>query len=253
MKSKMLIGNWKMNKNQIEIKKFSKTFLKLIENKPLKKIIFGFAISSINLLFTKELFKSNKNIIISAQDAFYKENGAFTGCDSWSQIKSAGIKCSIIGHSERRSMFNDTDEIINKKIISLTNNGMKAILCVGESLEERENNSFVKKIKYQISEALKNISFDAIKNLIIAYEPIWAIGTGKSASSNDAEEICKLIRDEIRKMYNEKIANDIYILYGGSVNLSNIKEYLNMPNIDGGLVGGASLIPTDFYKMGEII
>ncbi len=252
MRKKLIIGNWKMNKNKYEILDFVNTFQNNINDDEIK-CNYGFAPSSIYLSFLKEAFKKNNKVIISAQDAHYEEKGAFTGSNSWSQLKDIEVSFSIIGHSERREMFGDTDEVVNKKTKKLLEENIVPILCVGESLKEREANNADKIVKDQIELALKDVSKEQVKKLIIAYEPIWAIGTGKSATSKDAQDMCLAIRNKIKNLYDESISSKIIILYGGSVNEKNGKEYLTQNDIDGALVGGASLDAKLFIDLLKVI
>ncbi|MGL5246508.1 MAG: triose-phosphate isomerase [Mycoplasmoidaceae bacterium] len=252
MRKKLIIGNWKMNKTKKEILDFVKDFQNEIKNLNLN-CDYGVAPSSIYLDFTKEAFKDNNKIIISAQDAHFEEKGAFTGANSWSQLKDIGIKYSIIGHSERREMFGDTNTVVNKKITKLLQEKIVPILCVGESLEDRESGNANNVVSKQLEMALIGIEEDKIKSLVIAYEPIWAIGTGKSATSQDAENMCCEIRTKIKCLFGEEIANKIIILYGGSVNDKNGKEYLSQENIDGALVGGASLDAKLFVSLLKVV
>ncbi len=248
MKKKLIIGNWKMNKNPIEIKEYINE-LKDEINKGDINCDFGIAPSSINIVLVKYLLKGFDNVIISSQDAHWDAKGAFTGNDSWSQIKECGINWSIIGHSERRQFFGETDETVNKKVKSLVDNDMIPILCVGELLNEREESKHFEIVSNQIEKAYSNIDSEKAMKIVIAYEPVWAIGTGKSASSQDAQEMCEFIRNKIRELYNDEVASETKILYGGSVNTTNVKEYLSNNDIDGALVGGASLIASDFMKL----
>lgn len=181
------------------------------------------------------------NIKVGAQNVYFEDSGAFTGEISAEMLKDINMDYCIIGHSERRKYFNETDEDVNKKLKKLLEYNITPIICVGESLEQRENAEHFEVVKKQIVQALKDVPVDNISSCIIAYEPIWAIGTGKTATSSQAEEMCKYIRDIIKGLYNDDVSETIRIQYGGSVNISNAKEILTMPNIDGALIGGASL------------
>ena len=237
MRKKIIAGNWKMNKNPLE----AVDFVSSIKNKiNINKHEVILCVPSIDLISVLDCVE-NTNIKIGAQNIYFEDQGAYTGEISAKMLKESGIEYVIIGHSERRNLFNESDLIINKKIIKALEYGLNPILCVGEDLSQRENNITIEFIRMQIKLALKNINQDDIKNIIIAYEPIWAIGTGKTATSNQAQEICLEIRNLIAELYNKNIAEQINILYGGSVNSNNAKELFNMPDIDGGLVGGASL------------
>ena len=179
----------------------------------------------------------------------YEETGAYTGEVSPSMLKSVGIEYVIIGHSERRTYYNETDEDVNKKIKSAFANGLKPIVCVGETLEQREANKTEEIITNQTEKALEGLTTEQVQNTIIAYEPIWAIGTGKTATSEDANNSIKAIRNKISQIYGQNVSDRVIIQYGGSVKSTNCKELFNMSDIDGGLVGGASLNPEEFAKI----
>ena len=189
------------------------------------------------------------NIKIGAQNMHWAENGAYTGEVSAKMLKSIGVEYVIIGHSERRAYFAETDETVNKKIKAAFEYELKPIVCVGESLEQREEGKTEAIITSQTRLALEGLTNEQVKNTIIAYEPIWAIGTGKTATSEDANNSIKAIRSEIAKIYGEEVANEVIIQYGGSVKSSNAKELFTTSDIDGGLVGGASLKPDEFAKI----
>ena len=182
------------------------------------------------------------NIHLGAQNVYYEPKGAYTGETSVDMLYAVNVKYCIVGHSERRQLFKETDEEVNKKVHILLEKGIKPIICVGETKEERDLNKMFDKVETQIKCALENVSLDdAMNNIVIAYEPIWAIGTGVTATSNQAEEMCKFIRTVIAKLYSNKVSDNIRIQYGGSVKPTNISELMSMENIDGVLVGGASL------------
>jgi len=189
------------------------------------------------------------NIKIGAQNMHWAENGAYTGEVSAKMLKAIGVEYVIIGHSERRAYFAENDETVNKKIKAAFENELKPIVCVGESLEQREEGKTEAIITSQTRLALEGLTNEQVKNTIIAYEPIWAIGTGKTATSEDANNSIKAIRAEIEKNYGEEVANEVIIQYGGSVKSSNAKELFTTSDIDGGLVGGASLKPDEFAKI----
>ena len=181
-------------------------------------------------------------IILGAQNVHFEDKGAYTGETSVDMLISVNVKYVIVGHSERRQLFNETDEIVNKKVIKLLEKDLNPIICVGETLDERNNKKMYEVVETQITNALKDVTDMQMKrNVVIAYEPIWAIGTGVTATSEQAEDMCKFIRNVIAKLYNEVVADKVRIQYGGSVKPSNAAEILNMENIDGALVGGASL------------
>ena len=244
MRKKIIAGNWKMNKTPKEA-------LELIEMLKSKvdtdKADVVFCVPYIDLIPASDALKGT-NISLGAQNMFYEENGAYTGEISPSMLKEVGVKYVIIGHSERRSYFAETDEMINKKIKKALEHDLIPILCVGESLDQREEGIFIEFIRTQIKKAFLGISSEQAKKVVIAYEPIWAIGTGKTASNEQAEEICYVIRQAISEIYSKEVADVIRIQYGGSVNEKNAADLFAMPNIDGGLVGGASL-KVDFEKI----
>ena len=181
------------------------------------------------------------NIKVGAQNVYFEDSGAYTGEISAEMLKNIGIDYCIIGHSERREYFNETDESVNKKAKKLLEKDIIPIICVGEKKEQREKSTYLNLVKNQVVQALNGISENDVIKVIIAYEPIWAIGTGLTATSEQAEEMCKYIRQLITELYNENVGKNIRILYGGSVNVKNSQELLNQPNVDGALVGGASL------------
>ncbi len=200
-------------------------------------------------LFYALLNTQDTNIKIGAQNMHFEESGAYTGEVSGKMLKSIGVEYVIIGHSERREYFAETDETVNKKVKSAFANGLKPIVCVGESLEERESGKWEEKITMQTRKALDGLTEEEVKNTIIAYEPIWAIGTGKTATADDANDSIRKIREEISKIYGNNVAECVIIQYGGSVKSSNAKELFTKSDIDGGLVGGASLKAEEFAKI----
>lgn len=189
------------------------------------------------------------NISLGAQNMYWEEKGAFTGEVSPLMLKEIGVKYVIIGHSERRQYFGETDETVNKKVLSALDHGLMPIICVGESLSQREAGKAFEIVENQTKEALKNVPEKEIEKIVIAYEPIWAIGTGKTATSKDANEVIKLIRSTVSKLYGSEISQLVRIQYGGSVKPNNAAELMAESDIDGALVGGASLVATDFAKI----
>ncbi|MCX5669659.1 MAG: triose-phosphate isomerase [Candidatus Omnitrophica bacterium] len=183
----------------------------------------------------------DSNIVIGAQDIYWQEEGAFTGEVSAAMLKDAGCQYVIVGHSERRQFFGDTNETVNKKIKACLRHGLTPIVCVGENLQERESNKTFEVIQNHIQGSLAEISALDMAKIVIAYEPVWAIGTGKTATADQAQEVHKYIRDLLRKMYGEEVAGSVRIQYGGSVKPENITELIGKPDVDGALVGGASL------------
>ena len=200
-------------------------------------------------LFYALLTVQGTNIKIGAQNMHFEEKGAYTGEVSGEMLKAIGVEYVIIGHSERRQYFNETDETVNKKLKKALTVGLKPIVCVGENLTQRENGTAKDIVTVQTKLALEGLSAEEIKNVIIAYEPIWAIGTGKTATKEDANETIKWIREEITNLYGNDVANSVIIQYGGSVKSTNAKDLFEMSDIDGGLIGGASLDAQEFSKI----
>lgn len=244
MRKKIIAGNWKMNKTTSET-------IELINNLKDKcktdQADVVFFVPSINIIPALEASK-NSNILIGCQNIHYMDNGAYTGEISADMLNELGIKYVLVGHSERRAYFNETDEIVNKKVLKSIEKGLTPILCVGENLEDREKNITEELVRMQVKSALVGVNRSDAKNIVIAYEPIWAIGTGKTATKEQAEEVCKIIRKVISEVYDQETAAKIRIQYGGSVTKDNAKDLFAMENIDGGLVGGASL-KNDFYEI----
>ncbi|ASP28658.1 triosephosphate isomerase [Spiroplasma corruscae] len=236
MRKNIIIGNWKMFKTNSE----AVEFVKEVESKLNigDNLTAGIAVPSVMLSDVK---KVAKKLIISAQNCFFEAEGAFTGEISIKMLKNIGVDHVVIGHSERRDIFCENDEMINKKNLALLKENLTPILCCGESLETYESGKTKEWVKKQITEAFKNVSKEDAKKVVIAYEPIWAIGTGKVATPEIAQDICKEIRMMIKDLYDESVSDVILIQYGGSVKPENIKEILSQPDIDGALVGGASL------------
>ena len=244
MRRKVIAGNWKMNKSPSDVVDFMSTFPELVKDTENEVIL---CVPFIDLMEAMKL-TNGTNVKIGAQNVHFKDNGAYTGEVSPKMLKDIGVQYVIIGHSERRQYYNENDESVNLKLKAALAHGLKPIVCVGETLEQRETGITKEFVTNQVKFALKDIEKDELKNIIIAYEPIWAIGTGKTASSEDANEVCKWIRDEIRNLHGS-VADDIIIQYGGSVKSTNAKELFEMSDIDGGLVGGASLEPDEFSKI----
>ncbi|WP_099203160.1 triose-phosphate isomerase [Miniphocaeibacter massiliensis] len=237
MRKPIIAGNWKMNKTVTE----TIALLKEISSKDLSKNVEKVVIVPFTSAYSAVKELKNTDIKVGCQNMYFEESGAYTGEISPLMLNDLGIDYVIIGHSERREIFKESDSLINKKVLSAIEHSINPILCCGETLEERENNRQEDKVKSQLIEDLKNISKDDIEKVVIAYEPIWAIGTGKTASSDDAEEMCKFIRDLLVELYDSKSASKVRIQYGGSVKPENVSEIMSKDNIDGALVGGASL------------
>ena len=245
MRRKVIAGNWKMNMLPNEAIKFIDEFTPLVKDTK-NEVILCVPYTD---LFYALLNVQETNIKIGAQNMHFAESGAYTGEISAQMLKSINVEYVIIGHSERRQYFNETDETVNKKIKAAFANGLKPIVCVGETLEQREAGTTIDIITNQTKLALESLTDEQVANTIIAYEPIWAIGTGKTATSEDAQNSIKAIRDKIQEIYGQNVAQRVIIQYGGSVKSSNAKELFEMPDIDGGLVGGASLKPDEFAKI----
>ena len=245
MRRKVIAGNWKMNMLPNEAIEYIDKLAPLVKDTE-NEVILCVPYTD---LFYALLTAQNTNIKIGAQNMHFAEKGAYTGEVSAKMLKSINVEYVIIGHSERRQYFNETDETVNKKIKSAFENGLKPIVCVGETLEERESGKTESIITKQTELALDGLTNEQVENTIIAYEPIWAIGTGKTATSEDANNSIKAIRNKIEELYGKDVAEKVIIQYGGSVKSKNAKELFSMSDIDGGLVGGASLDPEEFSKI----
>lgn len=244
MRKKIIAGNWKMNKNHNEAVELINSLKSGIDTDKSDVVV---CVPFVDLMSISEAIKGT-NINLGAQNMHFEESGAYTGEIAPSMLKELGVKYVIIGHSERRAYFGETDEIVNKKVKKALEHNIVPILCVGESLEERELDITIELVRIQVKKAFAGISKEDAKKVVIAYEPIWAIGTGKVATKEQAEEVCKEVRKVVAEVYGQEIADVIRIQYGGSVTGDSANELFNMPNIDGGLVGGASL-KEDFIKV----
>ncbi|MDO5014691.1 MAG: triose-phosphate isomerase [Clostridia bacterium] len=238
----VIAGNWKMNKTPIETAELINELKPKVSQADCEVVVCVPFVDLPNASIALE----GSNIKLGAQNCHFEEKGAFTGEISVPMLKSLGVEYVIIGHSERRQYFAETDETVSKKIKSALNGGLKVILCVGESLEQREAGITFELISTQIKIALAGLSENDLKNIIVAYEPIWAIGTGKTATAEQADEVCGFIRNLISQLYDEDTAKGFVIQYGGSMNAKNAEELLDKENVDGGLIGGASLKAEDF-------
>lgn len=245
MRRKVIAGNWKMNMLPNEAIEFIDKLSALVKDTDNEVIL---CVPYIDLFYAL-LTAQNTNIKIGAQNMHFEEKGAYTGEVSAKMLKSINVEYVIIGHSERREYFNETDETVNKKLKAAFENGLKPIVCVGETLEQREAGKAVEVITKQTELALDGLTNEQVKNTIIAYEPIWAIGTGKTATNEDANNAVKEVRKKVAEMYGEDVSEEVIIQYGGSVKSKNAKELFTMSDIDGGLVGGASLDPEEFSKI----
>ena len=236
-----------MNKTPEETKILIDEIIPLVKNANCSVIT---CVPYVDLHMALEATKGT-NIKVGAENCHWEKSGAFTGEISADMLTSMGVKYVIIGHSERRTYFGETDETVNKRLKAAINSGLNVILCVGEYLEQREQGITNEIVSMQTKIALKGISKKELSNIIIAYEPVWAIGTGKTATAEQANEVCKVIRDVISALYDTTCAENIIIQYGGSMNASNADELLSQPDIDGGLIGGASLKANDFASIVE--
>ena len=242
----VIAGNWKMNMLASEIKPFME---QLKENLPKTRACDVVLCTPAPLL--PAMIKAGKDCKVAAggQDVSKYEKGAYTGEVSAAQLADIGAKYCIVGHSERRQYHGEDDMLINAKVKALLENGIIPIICVGESLEQREMDLTMEYVAYQVKAALSGVDASQLRRCIIAYEPIWAIGTGKTATAEQAEEVCQGIRAVVRGIYGARPARAVSILYGGSMNAKNAFELLAQPDIDGGLIGGASLKPVDFSEI----
>ena len=234
---KIIAGNWKMNKTPSEAKALCEELLPLVKNDDVDVV---FCVPAIDIIPVVEAVKGS-NVKVGAENMYFEDAGAYTGEISAAMLKDAGVEYVILGHSERRDYFKEDDELLNKKVKKAFAEGLTPILCCGETLEQREMGITLDWIRLQIKSDLDGVDASDVKRLVIAYEPIWAIGTGKTATSDQAEEVCAAIRKCIGEMYDDATAEAVRIQYGGSVNAGNAAELFAKPDIDGGLVGGASL------------
>lgn len=245
MRDIIIVGNWKMNKNNAETKAF---FEEVDPAAKTSKGLYGIGVPFTDL---RTALDNAENLIVAAENVHFEDSGAFTGEVSVPMLEELGVKYCIIGHSERRQMFGDTDETVNKKAKRLLEAGITPILCIGETEEEYDAGKTKEVLTKELNGSLKDIPAEAYENIVLAYEPIWAIGTGKSASVEIAEDCCKLVRDVVRDMAGDDAADKVRIQYGGSVKPGNIVEYMAQPDIDGALIGGASLKPESFLEIIE--
>ena len=245
MRKKVIAGNWKMNKTPEEAKQMLEELIPLVKNTEHEVILCA---PYLDLEAMVKLAKGT-NVKIGAENMHFEESGAYTGEISGSMLKAIGVEYVIIGHSERRQYFAETDETVNKKVKAAFRNELKPIVCVGESLEQKEQGQTEEVITSQTRLALEGLTQEQVTSTIIAYEPIWAIGTGKTATSQDANNSIQAIRKEVAKIYGQKVADSVIIQYGGSVKASNAKELFTTSDIDGGLVGGASLKAEEFSNI----
>ncbi|WP_338471843.1 triose-phosphate isomerase [Niallia sp. XMNu-256] len=248
MRKPIIAGNWKMFKTLSE----AKSFMEEVKNAvPAKEEVESVVCSPALFLESLVNLAKDTNVSVGAQNMHFEDSGAFTGEISPAALEDLGVEYVILGHSERREMFNETDEAVNKKVIAAFNHHIIPIVCCGETLEQRESGITNQFVGGQVQKALTGLSEEQAKQVVIAYEPIWAIGTGKSSTAEDANEVCSHIRSVIAEQFSVDVAQEVRIQYGGSVKPANIKEYMNQPDIDGALVGGASLEPASFLQLLE--
>ena len=242
----IIAGNWKMNKTLSETKAFAEEIKPQLGKHKWCEVVL--CVPYVNIPAAVRLFKDTR-VAIGAENLHYENSGAFTGEVSAQMLKEVGVKYVIIGHSERREYYNETDFAVNKKVKAALAAGLHPIVCVGESLEQRELGVTSELISYQVKCALAGLDAAQVRKIVIAYEPLWAIGTGKTASAEQAGEVCQTIRAIIRKEFGARVARAVTIQYGGSMNAKNAAELLAQPNVDGGLIGGASLKSADFLQI----
>lgn len=245
MRKPIIAGNWKMHKTIAEAVEFVNDIKDKVNNTDVEAVICA------PFTLLKDLKEATKgtNIKIGAQNMHYADQGAFTGEISAPMLKELNIDYVVLGHSERRQYFNETNETVNKKVIKALEEGIDPILCVGETLEEREASETKNVCKEQTEKALVGVSAEDMKKVVIAYEPVWAIGTGKTATAEDANDVIAYIREVVKGLYGEEISEEVRIQYGGSVKPSNVAEIMNQSDIDGALVGGASLLASDYTEL----
>ena len=244
-RKKIVAGNWKMNMTPSQAVKLCADLKDVVKSDTVDVV---YCVPAIDIVPVVEAVKGT-NVKVGAENMYFEEKGAYTGEISAEMLKDAGVEYVIIGHSERRDYFTEDDELLNKKVKKAIEAGLTPILCCGESLEQREMGITLDWIRMQIKSDLAGVAASDVANLVIAYEPIWAIGTGKTATSDQAQEVCGAIRACIKEMYDDATAEAVRIQYGGSVNAGNAAELFAKPDIDGGLVGGASLKP----EFGQIV
>ena len=242
LRKAVIAGNWKMNKTRPEAKALIEELKPLVADAGCEVI----ACVPFTNLETVLAVAAGSNIKVGAQNCHFEKSGAFTGEISADMLVEMGVEYVVLGHSERRQYFGETDETVNKRLTAALAAGLKVILCVGEMLADRENGITEELVALQTKIALKGVSKEDLKKVIIAYEPVWAIGTGKTATAEQANEVCAVIRGVIAKIYDQEAADGITIQYGGSMNAKNAAELVAQPDVDGGLIGGASLKAADF-------
>ncbi|MBQ8648038.1 MAG: triose-phosphate isomerase [Oscillospiraceae bacterium] len=238
----VIAGNWKMNKTATEAKVLISELIPAVKDATCDVVIC----TPYTTLATAVEMTKGTNIKVGAENVHYEKSGAFTGEISADMLLDLGVEYVVIGHSERRQYFGETDQTVNKRTVAALNAGLKVILCVGESLQQREEGVTEELVRMQTKIALRGVTAEQMANVIIAYEPVWAIGTGKTATSEQAQEVCAQIRKVVGELYGEAVAKSTTIQYGGSMNAKNAEELVAKPDVDGGLIGGASLKAADF-------
>ena len=242
LRKAVIAGNWKMNKTPAEATALINEIKPLVADADCDVVV---CVPYIDLFAALEATKGS-NIKVGAENCHWAASGAYTGEVSTGMLKEMGVEYVVIGHSERRTYFGETDQTVNLRTLAALKAGLKPIVCVGETLEQRELGYTETLLKFQTKMALTNVSADDLKNVIIAYEPVWAIGTGKTATADQAEEVCKAIRELIAELYDQEAADKFVVQYGGSMNAANADELLSKEDVDGGLIGGAALKAPDF-------
>ena len=242
----IIAGNWKMNKTASETKKFAEELKRLLPRTKWCDVVV--CVPAVNIPAAIKAFKDLR-VSVGAENVFYEKSGAYTGEVSADMLKDLGVKYVIIGHSERRQYFGETDFTVNKKVAAALEAGLHPIICVGETLEQRELGITMELIALQLKSALAGVPAEKVRKCVIAYEPVWAIGTGKTTTAQQAAEVCTFIRTTIRHLYGARIARSVTVQYGGSMKPSNAAELLAQPDIDGGLIGGAALDPAQFVDI----
>lgn len=251
MRTKIVAGNWKMNLDVRTSQTLAQEISLRVEKMETPDTRIIIAPTFTNLYPVYHHTKLDRRIEIAAQNMHQAKNGAFTGEISAEMLLSIGVKTVILGHSERRQYFNETDQALAEKMLTVLNNTMEAIFCFGEVLDDRKSGNHFKVVESQLKNALFHLSANDFKSIILAYEPVWAIGTGETASPEQAQEMHAFIRSVLAEKYGQETAQSVSILYGGSVKASNAKEIFSQPDVDGGLIGGASLVADDFAKIIE--
>ena len=242
----VIAGNWKMNMTASETKKFAEELKAIMPKAKWCDVVV--CVPSVNISTAIRAFKDLR-VSVGAENVFYEKSGAYTGEVSAEMLKDLGVKYVIIGHSERRQYFGETDFTVNKKALAALEAGLHPIICVGETLEQRELGITMELIALQVKSALAGVPAEKLRKCVIAYEPVWAIGTGKTATAEQAAEVCTAIRATIRSLYGARVARSVTIQYGGSMNPKNAAELLAQSDVDGGLIGGAALVPQKFVDI----